>query len=312
MLHAVLSDGAFFFWGERADQSHVPPPLSRLGGEDAEDDSETIPGIDSVVDVDESPTSSPEAAAAVATTVVAPASTTSLHPFAADVDSIANVLQKVLNADPEARDTTDDDEAREPSLDLSSQATELRLLLPHRTDQQDLPAPSLALGSRLGFKTPEPEDLRPQATMVPAIRATPAQAANLLSIMGSNSESTIPIGHDVRFWCEVATFALELVADQRFVPTVVQREGEPVRARWVPWLADSEIGEPLRELASAMPPAAATTIDLTMPDRWTTIETALESMVDALVRRVLIHEEFEDALDGRDPIADRQVAWLTG
>ncbi|MCP4837461.1 MAG: hypothetical protein GY895_22165, partial [Phycisphaera sp.] len=176
MLHAVLSDGAFFFWGERIDQTSVPPPVNGMGG-DAVDDSETMPGITPPVEVEDSSASSLEAAAAVATTAVAPASRISLHPFAADVASIANMLQNVQDADPEARSTSDGDEACTLlPLDPSSQATELRLLLPHRTDHQDLPAPSLALGARLGFKTPEPEDLRPQATIVPAFKATPAQA----------------------------------------------------------------------------------------------------------------------------------------
>ena len=314
VLHAVHSDGAFFFWGERVDPTLVPPALTGIGREDGEDDAETMTGVDAPVE-DASSSMEPAEAdtlAAVATTVATATTATTIHPFAADIPSIAAMLQQVQDADPQVDGSGDEDEATAPTPDLTTQASELRLMLPHRTDHPDLPAPSLALGSRLGFKTPEPEDLRPQATMVPAIKATSAQAANLLSILGSTTESAIPVGHDVRFWCEVATFALELVADQRFVPTVVQREGEPVLAKWVPWLADSEIGEPLRELALAMPPAAAATIDLSMPDRWTTIEAALESMVDALVRRVLIHEEFEDALDGRDPVTDRQVAWLTG
>ena len=42
VLHAVHSDGAFFFWGERVDPGLLPPPLTGIGREDGEDDAETI------------------------------------------------------------------------------------------------------------------------------------------------------------------------------------------------------------------------------------------------------------------------------
>ena len=305
------SDGAFLFWGERVDPALVPPALARMARDDeADDESVEMTAAESGGEGTAPTTESTEPSVAVATPVAPPTPITappSKHPFAADVDAIEQILKQILAADPQAE--ADDEENPEQLLGTSR---EIQLMLPHRTDHPDLPAPSLVLGSRLGFETPEPEDLRPQGTIVPAIEVAPARAAGILTVLGSRHDASLLVGHDVRFWCEVATFALELVANQRFVPTVVQREGESVRARWVPWLADSGIGEPLRELASAMPAAAAATLDHSVPDRWTTIESALESMVDALVRRVLIHEEFEDALDGRDPGTDRQVAWLTG
>ena len=193
VLHAVHSDGAFLFWGERVDPSQVPPPRSHLEGGEAEVDTETMPDIDVAEEVDESPSgpSSPETATATVTNPIASTSTTSPHPFATDAASIASLLGNVLEADPELEVASGDDEGSEPAVDLSSQATELRLLLPHRTDHEHLPAPSLALGSLLGFKTPEPEDLRLQATMVPAIKVTPLQASNILSIIGSTTESTV-------------------------------------------------------------------------------------------------------------------------
>ena len=303
MLHAVLGDDAFLFWGERVDPSGIPAPSNRLGGE--EDDLHEDGGVAELDSVVPSELLDDESTAVATAVTTNPATGTAIHPFAADVSEVRAVLESVRARSP-WRDEEDE------ATGLEAGEASLRLVLPHRLDHPDLPAPSVALGARLGIEAFEPEDLRAVAVEVPAIAVPASEATDLLASLGVDVPSDAITGHDVRFWSEVAAFAIELVADQRFVPTAIQVEGQPVRARWVPWLADAELTDPLRDLASAMPPVAASAETATPLDRWTVIESALETMVDALVRRVLVKEEFADALDGRDPSTDRQVAWLTG
>ena len=308
VLHAVHGDDAFLFWGERVDPSLIPPPTKTASV--IEDDPESLVVSDGQAVEETEPS---DGGTAIATTTAPPPSTVvHQHSFAVSAEELEVELAAVLERASFLQDEEREDEDQETSTSNERRETELRLVLPHRLDFPDLPAPSAALGTRLGFDALEPEDLRPQTVAIPAIRVPANQAIDLLATFGTALRDTLLLGHDVRFWIEVGTFATELVADQRFVPTAVQVEGQPLRARWVPWLADGELADPLRDLAISMPPVAASIEKSSAPDRWTIIESALETLVDGLVRRVLIREDFADALDGRDPISDRQVAWLTG
>ena len=302
MLHAVHGDGAFFFWGERVDREAVPPPATVLAGDGPEVDLEGDPAS-----TDEAPptTTSESTSTAVATTPTRSLAVES-HPFAIAGDELLVLLHRLIAVD----DPAEDDPETEERVDCTT--TDIKLLLPHRTDHVGHPAPSQALVTVLGFDAFEPEDLRPDPISVPAVHVPAELAATLLTAPALAAEPSIQLGHDIRFWAELASFALELVADQRFVPTVIRKDGEPTRARWVPWLADASLAEPLGELAASMPAAAASTVDLATPDRWATIESALDCLVDATVRSTLIREDFIDALDDRDPVTDRQVAWLSG
>ncbi|MFM1833092.1 MAG: helicase HelZ, partial [Planctomycetota bacterium] len=299
VLHAVSGDDAFLFWGEAVETAEpILATLRRVVHDEADVDREDEFDAeqDPTPESDSSPSStdddSPRTAVAEVVAAAPSTSSTLAHPFAATHAALRTILD---------RDGVSIEE-------VATDAT-ITLVLPHHAAS---PAPSLALGSRLGLDTPDAEDLRPQTVSVPAISLPAAAAVDLLTGLVDRSIDGLITGHDVRFWSELAMFATELIADQRFVPTVTQVEGGPMRGRWVPWLADGELSEPLRHLAGAMPPVAAATADLAAPDRWTVIESALEAMVDGLVRRTLIAEDFADAIDGRDPLADRQVAWLGG
>lgn len=302
VLHAVSGDDAFLFWGESIDAAGtVLGDLRRIVEEDVDDEVdevETASEDGSGVAIVEPTSSAPVATAAVPTApppTAAAIATAEHHPFAASHAALRAAL---------GRDGVE--------IDGCATETVLPIVLPHRIGEGGAPAPSLALGSRLGLDSPDAEDLRPQTVKVPAISLPASVAGDLLAHLMDESVPGLIPGHDVRFWSELTVFATELVADQRFVPTVVQVEGGPMRARWVPWLSDAELSEPLRHLASAMPPVAAATADIATPDRWTVIESALEALIDGMVRRTLLTEDFADAIDERDPVADRQVAWLSG
>ncbi|HZO27036.1 MAG TPA: DEAD/DEAH box helicase [Chloroflexota bacterium] len=115
-------------------------------------------------------------------------------------------------------------------------------------------------------------------------RAVPAsQAVWLLSLLPATDDplaQQIVLGADARYWRSVAKLALDLVARERFVPTLEAR-GEP-RARWRPVLIDPRDAARFVLLARAMPPACRAVGDATQSAD-VVLGRALGAAVDALV-----------------------------
>ena len=115
-------------------------------------------------------------------------------------------------------------------------------------------------------------------------RAVPAgQAAWLLSLLPATDGSLTPdlvLGSDARYWRSVAKLALELVARERFVPTLEVRGG--ARARWRPVLIDSRDAARFAMLARAMPPACRAIGEVAQTAD-AVLSRALGAAVDALV-----------------------------
>ncbi|MDP8924846.1 MAG: SNF2 helicase-associated domain-containing protein, partial [Chloroflexota bacterium] len=115
-------------------------------------------------------------------------------------------------------------------------------------------------------------------------RAVPAsEAVWLLALLPADEGSPSPglaVGTDVRYWSAAAKLALELVARERFVPTLEIRNG--ARARWRPVLADPRDAARFSLLVRAMPPACRATGE-SAPAAGTVLERALGAAVDALV-----------------------------
>ena len=216
--------------------------------------------------------------------------TESIHPFSIDADALRAVV-----ADPESC-----------SIEL------LPIMLPHLGDGDDaLPAASLTLATQLGIESPETSELRLQQTSVRTLRISAASAVSFLARLDTDHTcGGALIGHDLAFWAAVARFSLEMLIDQRFVPSIIQTDGGPLQGRWVPWLADSELSERLGLLVSAAPPVVFSAVDVATQDPWMTLESALESMTDACVRQILTNEEYIDAIEGRDKATDQHVSWL--
>lgn len=61
------------------------------------------------------------------------------------------------------------------------------------------------------------------------------------------------VGEDVRFWSATAKFGLELLARQRFLPSVVDQKNS-LHARWIPVFNDPRDAERMTLLATSMPP----------------------------------------------------------
>lgn len=286
VLHVVSDDQGFLCWAEslQAAEGIVPRFTAALTQVDAEDDEKT--GGD---DLGSEPT--PDAG----TTAVATPTATGTHPYAVAGSELEVVLRRILGDD--------------AAIELVDRA---ELTMPHRLDAETIPSPSLSLCTQLGVASADPEDLIFRATTMPAVLLQPREALRLLLRLRDKSCEGVIAGHDLTFWAEVAAFSLELLSDQRFVPSVFHREGDRLEARWVPWLADAGLVEPLQHLARWMPASAMSATGVTTPDRWNEIELGLERFIDASVREVLIEEEFIDAIEDRDGEGDRQVTWLSG
>ena len=282
VLHVISDDRGFLCWAE--DQGAAEAMAGELTNSMSLGDAESEDGDN---DSDGGVQVKREMSTAVAET--------SAHPYAVTAGEISGLVQSILG-DAEPPRVLDD-------LDLT---------MPHRIDAETIPAPSLSLSTNLGLNTLDPEDLLFRPTRVPAVSLRPKQALDLLLRLRDRPIEGVACGHDLVFWAEVAAFSLELLSDQRFVPSVFQREGDHLEARWVPWLADNGLSEPLQHLARWMPTSAVSMTGVTTLDRWMEIERGLEKFIDASIRDVLVREEFIDAIEDRDDESDRQVTWLSG
>ena len=147
---------------------------------------------------------------------------------------------------------------------------------------------------------------------VPAIQIAPAQVLEfLLRLNEIRSRASVDWGHAVRYWMAVADFVLELLADQRFVPTVLQSRDHRLAGRWQPWLHDEAAGRRVAALLRAMPPIVRAAVDEYQSNPWFILSGAINAWADATVRRALIRESFIDAIEDR-PLDDVNVAWLSG
>ena len=174
------------------------------------------------------------------------------------------------------------------------------------------PSASERLGAVLGITSDAERDLRLEACEIPTL-AIPADRVMeaLLAFDARHGDGDHAGGHDLRFWCAAARFALELVEDQRVVPTVQQDRSGRMEARWRPWLSDVQTAEKAATLLAAMPPVCRSVADGSEADGWAVLEDFLGSCVDAFARHVMVEEAFQEAIEDRDD-ADVHVAWLRG
>ncbi len=206
-----------------------------------------------------------------------------------------------------------------------------RLVLPGRASlaQEPVPLPSARLAAEMEVAEPIDEELVPCLTSVPTIRLDGSAATRFLQVAsawrqseldGLSPESTtaaehaLVLGHDIAWWIELGELAIELLVQQRFVPTLVQRDASTFEAKWRPWMADPDVAERISLLVSSMPAAARAAEDAPRDpsEAWTIADAALESMTDGFVRETLAREQFLDSLSDRDPQTDAHVAWLGG
>jgi SNF2 family DNA or RNA helicase len=153
-------------------------------------------------------------------------------------------------------------------------------------------------GKREKLKLLLPQGPRLSLRQVPGLRLSPTAVLQFLSALPEGDDPSL--GPDIRFWSRAAKLALELLARQRFAPSL--RGGE---ARWRPVLDDPHDGERVRILAEAMPSACRSAA----PDlgRRALLIDFLATLMDAAIRKAAAGET---SSLGDDPV-DRWLARLT-
>ena len=219
-----------------------------------------------------------------------------VHPFAVDAD--------VLGAALVGADLLDAGQLGGPST--------LRLRLPAGSVA---PRPSDRLSSAAGeIDSDGVVELR--TVEVPALALANAHAlAAVLRLEDRGPTDAIAFGHSLPWWIAMARFVLELLADQRFIPTVIQPSGDhgALRAAWMPWLQDESARNRMAALLASMPPVVrAVEAQGPLAEPWRILSDAVQTLSDATARHALIEADFIDAIEGRDPADDPSVAWLTG
>src|SRR5690606_15192298 len=122
----------------------------------------------------------------------------------------------------------------------------------------------------------------------------------------------VALGPGARWFAAAARFARCVLAEQRYVPTVVQESDGGLRGSWQPWLVDEPIASETAELVRSMPPSARAVEDDLAHEPWAILEDFLWAVVDAKAREAFKSETLEDAIEGREPREDPHVAWLQG
>jgi hypothetical protein len=231
---------------------------------------------------------------------LSPASTQidGVHPFAAPPDELAGALAAAGLLEAQAFEG----------------AGAVRLRLPCTGGR---PRPSDRLLGILGALD-RPDEVRLETVETPAVTLANDQAlAGVLRLEARGGSGEIAFGHTLPWWFALARFALELLADQRFIPTLIQPRGDGngLRAAWKPWLHDDSAQRRLGALLEAMPPlvraVAADPAD-EPSDPWRILCAAVDALCDATTRSAVIAADFGEAIESRDPAADPQVAWLGG
>ncbi len=116
----------------------------------------------------------------------------------------------------------------------------------------------------------------------------------------------------VEFFAAAARFVRHMVAQERYVPALVQVSGGSVQARWQPWMSDEATARRLAGLVRAMPPVARAVVDHFQHDPAAILEDFLTSLLDAACRGAFKAEDLASAVSERDPDTDAHVAWLGG
>ena len=195
-----------------------------------------------------------------------------------------------------------------------AQGEGLTLRLPMR---DGAPAPSSHLAHSIGAAH-DAQSASLQQWRVPTFSVAPGGAQDALEAIIARGAETVPdeptvmVSESVRFFLTVAQIARRLLAEQRFLPNIVETDGGALCGSWRPWLADPATIEILAGLLKAMPPAARAADDAFAHDGWAILKDYLVAITDTRCRAALAQEDFIDALDGRDGSADPYVAWLSG
>lgn len=280
VIHACWSESRLWLWMEQAESAQALSVGVRQDAPAA--DGEPAPGA-------------------------APASVGPLHPFSASGTELRETLIATLGR------------SLEPAI---AAAGELSLRLPtHVLGESIIPVPSPTLSHAVGHTFAEDAG---GVMVLQSLRvaAVPISAADTLGVLDRleqifledehASAHAIACGASLAYWCLAGRLVRWLLAQQRFVPAIMQDSSGGVRGLWQPWLADDATLERVRAVLHAMPGSARCSADAAATSSWPVLEDFITRTCDAACRSVMTAETMSDTIDGRSPDEDAHVAWLTG
>ena len=105
---------------------------------------------------------------------------------------------------------------------------------------------------------------------------------------GAESPGRLKLGNDLLYWSNAAKFALELLIDQQYVPSLQRSGSAGLQAIWQPTLLDDRVQQRFVELVGTMP-AACRAYNLEDVDAALSADSVTErfvaALVDAAIRR---------------------------
>ena len=196
---------------------------------------------------------------------------------------------------------------------MSTGGTTLTVHLPHRIlAGSAIPEPSDRMASELGWSH-EKDGLQLESVLIETLTIEARHAAEFLVRLEDRlPHQGVVLGNDTRFWIEAGRLILDLLSEQRFIPTMIQERDGVLRATWMPWLNDRETSARTAHLLSSTPAIACAIEDNGDTDAWGVVEQALREMCDSKVREILINDDYPEAVEDRDLLADQHAAWLSG
>lgn len=273
ILHASWSDQAMCLWGESL-QRYVQLSQSDESQQSAWADEDN------------------GAAVVVATARSVQSGTIVKHPFATEPEALRELIK--------ANATVINDFA------MTSAAVKLRL-----PQLQGVPLPSERLSAVVGAHDRLAHD-GVAMTEIPCLQFSPTEAPALLLALDQQGQGReLLFGHSLRYWIAVSRFLIDLLSDQRFVPSLIRQNGHGIRAVWQPWFHDQESAARLEALLLAMPTVVRSGASEPDDQPWSILRDALLTMTDAAVRTVLRAEDFQEAVEDRAD-DDLHVSWLRG
>ncbi|TVQ61429.1 MAG: DEAD/DEAH box helicase [Phycisphaerales bacterium] len=227
------------------------------------------------------------------------------HPFAEDASALLDRVRGLLPAPAGA----------------TLRVGRLALVLPASGGR---PSPSPRLAHALGVSADDVTIEGLGRFETPTVVVPPSHAGSVLEALldagdaeaierdPGEPEAGLQVGPGVEFLASVARLARYVLAQQRFVPMLRQEGSGRLTGTWMPWLGDGQVAERVNKLVARTPPVVRAVEDDLRHDPWAVVESMTAALVDDGARRALSAESMRDTIQGQDPAADEQVAWLTG
>jgi len=163
----------------------------------------------------------------------------------------------------------------------------LTIRLPSANDH---PVPSPQLIRDQDEPPSTPEELK--TWYLPSAIFEPGLALDFLLSLPNQSTPAIALGQSIRFWAEVAKFAIELITRQNFFPVVLEEKNETksYRAAWSVYLSETDFTR-METLAKAMPPVCRAMMSEESPETPAPLKLVLHFLnqtTDHFVRQQLL------------------------